>query len=155
MERYESVANNDVPAALEEVLVGSRRYDMPASVPRTATERSNRSSFSVDARERPLLAVVSVSNRGFRPLSRTFLRALIPTQLTSCLKASRSDTVRRCAVRGTVPGTVPKGVPRLGRMGVMKRWGVASTLADLLPKGVKGMRGASGVLNWVGLAFGL
>jgi len=37
--------------------------------------------------------------RGFRPLARTFFRALMPIQSTSCLIASRSETARRIGVR--------------------------------------------------------
>jgi hypothetical protein len=116
--------NDPAPAESEDVAVtvGSMRYDTPPLSPlKTITERSKRSSFSVDVRE-PLAEVRIL---GFRPLSRTFLRALIPTQLTSCFIASLSDTARFWAVRRIVPvlGNVWKDVIVFDRMGVMKEYG--------------------------------
>lgn len=59
--------------------------------------------------------------RGLRPLSRIFLRALIPMHSTSCFMASRSDTTRRGAVRRTVlvRGRVAYGERAYGFMGVL------------------------------------
>ena len=72
----------------------STLYDIPVSFI-TITDLSNRSSFKVEERE--LGSFVRVL--GFRPLSSTFFRALIPIQSTSCFMASRSETVRLGAVR--------------------------------------------------------
>ena len=96
----------------------SGRYDTAPSTPTTATDVSKRSSFSAD--DGPPVLGVREGRRGFRPLSSTFLRALWPTQSTSCLSASRSDTARRGAVRRTVlaRGSVPYGVSAFGRIGV-------------------------------------
>ena len=86
----------------------SGRYDTAPSMPTTATDVSKRSSFSAEEGP-PAVLGVREGRRGFRPLSSTFLRALCPTQSTSCLSASRSDTARRGAVRRTVlaRGSVP------------------------------------------------
>lgn len=90
--------------------------------------RLNRSSFLVvpfvplliapvpaDAEPRrpePLLLLPNMlKSLGFLPLSITFFRALMPTQSTSCFIASRSETLRRGAVRRIVlvRGSVPYG----------------------------------------------
>lgn len=42
---------------------------------------------------------ILIKTFGFLPLSKTFFRALMVTQSMSCLKASRSETVRRGTVR--------------------------------------------------------
>lgn len=62
-----------------------------------------------------------MSKRGLRPLSSTFLRALMPMQSTSCFIASRSVTLRRSPVRRTVPvrRSVPGGGKPLCRTGVV------------------------------------
>lgn len=101
------------------VAVGSIRYDTPPLSPlKTITDRSKRNSFNVEERDR----LAEARTLGFRPLSSTFLRALMPTQFTSCFIASLSETARRGAVRRSVPvlGRVWKGVMVLGRTGVAK-----------------------------------
>lgn len=110
-------AMDDIPVTADEDVIdgGSTRYETPVSFT-TMTDLSKRSSLSVEERE--LLNFVII--RGFRPLSRTFFRALIPIQSTSCFIASLSETVRRGAVRRIVlaRGSVPYGVNALGRVGV-------------------------------------
>jgi hypothetical protein len=66
--------------------------------------------------------------RGFRPLWRTILRALMPTQSTSCFMASRSDTLRRMVEgrAGPVRWRVWNGVKAVWRMGVVYPLGMAS-----------------------------
>lgn len=112
-------AIEEIPVVAEEDITegGSMRYEIPVSLT-TMTDLSNRSSFSVDERDE----LNFVNNFGFRPLSMTFLRALIPMQSTSCFIASRSETARRGADLRIVlaRGRVPKGVIVFGRTGVAK-----------------------------------
>jgi hypothetical protein len=80
----------------------------------------NRSSLTIPER------LTDTRTRGLRPLSSTFFRALIPTQLTSCCMASRSETDRLGAVRRLVlvRGSEWCGGNRaFGRMGVTNGFG--------------------------------
>ena len=87
---------------------GSNLNEIPVSFI-TMTLRSNLNSFSVEDDLDPEPKVNLFRIRGFRPLSSTFFRALMPTQSTSCFMASRSDTACRGAVRRIVlaRGRVP------------------------------------------------
>lgn len=86
------------PEASAEKTSDSTLSGCPPS-PATITEASNRSDFSD-----PSLRPTDPRIRGLRPLSSTRLRALRPTQFTSCCSASRSDTARLGAVLRTVLG---------------------------------------------------
>jgi hypothetical protein len=89
-------------------------------------EISNRNSFFLRVSIADRLPREDAKSRGFLPLSRTFFRALIPTQLTSCFIASRSETSRRG--RGVVPRAAPglgrvwNGDKAFGRRGVENGW---------------------------------
>jgi len=86
------------PSIFNEMLTGGKSaesYDLLAA----KEVGPNRSSFL----KVPDALLLNESRiRGLRPLARTFFRALMPMQSTSCFIASRSETARRAAVRRMV-----------------------------------------------------
>lgn len=79
----------------------------PPAVVGTEASGSNPSSAGLANRLKPRKDPLVEMNRGFLPLSRTFLRALALTQTIICRRASRSLTVRpglrAVPVRGVNP----------------------------------------------------
>ena len=95
--------NAEPDADVDVLAAGSTLNEIPASFI-TITLLSNLSSFNVETDfDDADPNVILLRIRGFRPLSRTFFLALIPTQSTSCFIASRSETSRLGAVRRMVP----------------------------------------------------
>jgi hypothetical protein len=87
-------------------------------MPSENDEEWNRSSFHEFVR------LMDVRMRGFRPLSSTFFRALMPTQSVSCFIAWWSERGRRESVRRLlVRVRVRCGVNDAERIGVENWWG--------------------------------